>query len=572
MFDLVVKNGEIIDGTGKSRFRGDVGVAAGRIAAVGDLGTAVAGRVVDARGLAVAPGFIDVHSHHDLYLTGADAARRFESYLRQGVTTCVTGNCGWGLAPCPPGRRDALTDWLRTMCAPVDRIEWSTTEELFSYLGGRRLPANVAVLAGHGTIRLAIMGHDGRPCTPNELESMKALLRTALEAGCVGLSSGLMYDPGMYARTDELIELARVAAACDRPYVTHLRGYCSTLPQSTAEAIHIAQQAGARLQISHLHAVPFFGRLADLANAGIGVLERINAALPLPSLPSPPLTGALRALERAADEGTDIGFDVVPYTLGNTTASALFPPWATRGGRKMLLDRLRDPAIRPCIRRDLRSTTPRWPHWENDFWSDPYLRALGWKPVRVLSVRTDDNRWTEGRSFPEIGRVWGTDPFDALCRLTCEEEGELTFTFGYTARPWLEKMLHGLLLHRQASIGADAVLPLEGTPPPSAHGCFARILGRFSRELGLFSLEEAVRKMTSLPASQLGIEGRGELRRGASADLVVFHPGEVGDRIGDDGQPRPASGIRCVLVNGVPVVTEGRFDPDAHPGAVIRHA
>jgi len=570
MLDLLIKNGTVIDGTGKKGFRGDVGVSGDRIAEVGNLQEAKAHQTFDAGGLAVSPGFVDVHSHHDLYIVNRDSAFAFSSFVRQGVTTSVVGNCGWTLAPCSPESEKMILDLVRSMDIPIEEIPWQTTDEYLSYLEQQSLMCNVAHLVGHGAIRLSVMGDENRFCNPDELVRMQRLTRESLEAGCVGLSTGLMYYPGMFAHTDELIELARVAGELGKPYATHLRGYCTTLPDSIAEAVKICSESGAPLQVSHLHAIPFFGRLADLVQPVVNLLEAVNAWIPLPGLPNPVLDKGMKVLQEALDQGLDIGMDAVPYVLGNTTVTVLFPPWAIRGGKDRLLERLRDPEARQRMEHDIRTVVPRWPHWEEGSWSDPYIKALGWKPIRVLSVRSEENLWTEGKTFEAIGRVWGTDPFSALCRLTLEEDGEVAFTFGYPARPWIEKMFNKMLCHPMMSIGADSILPSQGIPPPSAYGCFPRILGHYSRDLGLFPLEEAVRKITSLPAGRYNLKNRGELRKGAFADIVLFDPGRINEAFTNDGRPASAEGIRHVFINGRPILSDGRLASDLYPGRVLR--
>jgi len=264
--------------------------------------------------------------------------------------------------------------------------------------------------------------------------------------------------------------------------------------------------------------------------------------------------------------------DIVPYTLGNTTATILFPPWANRGGKSKLLAHIRNPETRKRLEQEMMTTVPKWPHWEEGSWSDPYISAIGWKPIRVLSVQSDMNQWTKGKSFPEIAKEWKTSEFSALCRLMLEEDGEVAFTFGYPALPWIEKMFNKILAHPLMSIGADSVLPAqkEGTPPPSAYGCFPRIIGHYSRELGLFSIEEAIRKMTSLPARRYKLNNRGTLKNNAYADLVVFDPHEINENFTGEGKPDYAKGISHVFINGQWIIDNGNFKGHLMPGKVLR--
>jgi N-acyl-D-amino-acid deacylase len=569
-WDTVITGASVIDGTGKKAFPADIGISADRIAEIGKLDGAEARQTIRAEGMVVSPGFIDIHSHHDLYTVDQDPIKRFGSFVAQGVTSAVVGNCGWTMAPCLPKNKDMVLELIRSMGAPVKKLYWDTVPEYFSYIEGQGLLSNVAHLVGHGAIRLSIMGDDNRFSTPEELKKMERLVRESLDAGCVGLSTGLMYYPGMYAHTDELIALARVAAEFGRPYASHLRGYCTTLPQSITEAVTIARQARVHVQISHLHAVPFFGKAAPIIPRLVSVFESLNSIVPLPGLPNPVLDEGISLIDQAVESGLDIGMDAVPYTLGNTTITVLFPPWANRGGRAQLLERLKDPETRARIQHDIQTIVPTWPHWDEGSWSDPYIRAIGYRPIRVLSVKSTHNRWAEGKTFLEIAGRWSTDPFSALVRLTLEEDGEVAFTFGFPARPWIEKMFNAMLTHPRMSFGADSILPVVGTPPPSAYGCFPRILGHYCRQLKLFSLEEAVRKMTSLPAETYNLAGRGVLKKGAFADIVVFDPETVNERFDKNGLPVSADGISHVFINGVPVVVEGKIEESRRPGRVLR--
>jgi N-acyl-D-amino-acid deacylase len=573
MFDYLIKDALIIDGSGAKPFHGDVGVHGDKIEGLGRLDGAQAKNIIRADGLAVSPGFIDIHSHHDLYVIDQDPIARFEFFARQGVTTCVVGNCGWTAAPCIPERKQMLLDLIRSMGAPVQNISWNTMEEYFAYLETQSLICNLAQLVGHGAVRIAVMGDENRFCTPEESRQMQDMVRQSLAAGCIGLSSGLMYYPGMYCHTDELIDLAKVLNEFGRPYATHLRGYCTTLENSIDEALTIVEAAGVPLQISHLYAVPYLGKMiSNIIYEIINLIEAVNARFPLPPLPNPSLNSGFLRIQAALDKGTDVGIDIVPYTLGNTTATILFPPWANRGGKSKLLAHIRNPDMRKRLEREMTNTVPKWPHWEEGSWSDPYISAIGWKPFRVLSVQSDKNQWTKGRSFPEIAREWKTTEFSALCRLMLEEDGEVAFTFGFPARPWIEKMFNKVLAHPLMSIGADSVLPAQknGTPPPSAYGCFPRIIGHYSRELGLFPIEEAVRKMTSLPASHYKLDKRGILKKDAYADLVVFDPLEINESFTDDGMPQYAKGISHVFINGQQIVEDGSFHGNLMPGRVLR--
>jgi N-acyl-D-amino-acid deacylase len=569
-YDCIIAGASVVDGTGKKAFPADIGVSGDRITEVGKLDGAHAKRTIRAEGMVVSPGFIDIHSHHDLYIVDQDPVKRFGSFAAQGVTSSVVGNCGWTLAPAEPKHKDMVLELIRSMGVPMERLYWNSMAEYLSHIEKGGLMINVAQMVGHGALRLSVMGDDNRFSTPKELEEMKRLLKKSLEAGCVGFSTGLMYYPGMYAHTDELVSLAAVAAEFKRPYSTHLRGYCTTLPLSIAEAATIARKAKVRVQISHLHAIPFFGKAAPIIVRLVSAFEAINSVVPIPALPNPVLGQGIAAIDKAIEDGLDIGMDAVPYTLGNTTATVLFPPWANRGGRARLLERLRDPETKARIENDIKTIVPRWPHWEEGSWSDPYIRALGYSPIRVLSVGSRKNRWAEGKTFIEIANGWKTDPFSGLVRLVLEENGEVAFTFGFPARPWIEKMFNSMLTHPRMSIGADSIMPAVGTPPPSAYGCFPRVLGHYCGELKLFTLEEGVRKMTSLPAETYNLKDRGVLKKGAFADITVFDPKTINEAFDGDGKPAAAVGIKHVFINGSQIVDAAKVQEKLRPGRVLR--
>ncbi|NMB66069.1 MAG: amidohydrolase family protein [Spirochaetes bacterium] len=572
MIDILIKNGIIIDGTGSKAYNGNIGIKKDKIILDKQLHADHSHIVIDASGKIVAPGFIDIHSHHDLYIVDQDPVQRFSSFVLQGVTTSVVGNCGWAMAPCLPKYKSMVLELIQSMSVPVKQFYWESMKEYLSYIQLNSLMCNIAQLAAHWPIRISVMGDENRFCTDKELKQMKKLLRECMDAGCVGFSTGLMYYPGMYAHTDELIELAKVAGEYGRPYASHLRGYCTTLPFSITEAVTIAEKAKVPLQISHLHSLPFLGWISNVLPYFFTIIEAINSVIPLPGVPNPALDKGLEIINKAIDKGIDVGMDAVPYTMGNTTITALFPPWVNRGGRKKLLERLKDPEVRKKIKKQIETVIPQWPHWEEDSWSDPHIRAIGWKPVKVLSVGSDRNRWTEGKSFVEIAKVWKTDPFDALCRLTLEEEGEVTYIYGYPAKPWLEKMFNKMLLHPMMSIGADSILPAykEGTPPASAYGCFPRFIGHYSRELRLFPLEEAIRRITGLAASRYKLENRGIIKHNAFADIVIFDPDEINEQFTDDGKPASSTGIVHVFINGKHIVENANLKKGIMPGRVLK--
>ena len=430
-------------------------------------------------------------------------------------------------------------------------INWTSIGEFLSEIGKLGLMFNVACLAAHGPLRMAVMGEQCRFSNERELRSMKEWLREGMKSGAAGFSTGLMYFPGMYSHTDELIELAKVVGEFGRPYASHLRGYCTTLPYSITEAVTIAKQANIPLQISHLNALPMLGNMAAVAYYLINAMDGINRVVPVPGMPNATLARGFKIIQAAVDSGVDIGMDAIPNTLGNTTVTALFPPWANKGGKDELVKRLKNPEAAAKIAHDIRTIVPVWPHWEEGSWSDTRIKAIGWRAIRVLSVASSKNRALLGKNFIEIGRIWRTDAMSAMFRLTVEEEAQVTVLFGIPNKPWLEKMYNKVLEHPLVSIGSDSILPEFGPSPPMAYGCFPRFLGHYCRDIRLLPLEKAVHKMTALPARQVQTEGQGNLKEGAFADVVIFDPQAVDEAAAlTDGLPTFCKGIAHVITNG----------------------
>jgi len=570
MLDIIFRGGKVVDGTGAASFRADVGVRGGLIAGVGSLGDVDAGEVVDATGKVVIPGFIDIHTHNDLYVIRDDYKDVFESYLRQGITTCVASNCGWSLAPWPTEQTDLMLSTQRSMGVSRDlRPEWESQADFHDYLERRGMPMNFVPLVAQNPIRIAVMGSEARACTPDELEQMKAMVRVGMEAGCRGFSTGLTYFPGMYAHTDEIVELAKVSNEYGGRYATHVRGLSQNFDRAVQEAIEVARRSGSALQVSHFMAAPELGRMADVIYNVVGLLEAVNRVIPLPGVPNAALKKAIVLVDRALDEGMDVGMDFIPYVLGNTTVTQLYPPWANMGGTDGLLERLRDPATRATIRHDVETLKPTWPNWEDGTWSDNYLKSLGWKMFRILSVGSEKNNHMEGRRVLELASAAGKDPFDFLADLTVEEDGAVMFLMGMPPKPWTEKVFTLVQKHPQLSVGADSLFPEKGAPPLSAYGCFVRVIEHYVKELGFYTLEDAVRRCTGLAASRYGLDDRGTVKEGAAADLVCLDLEKVHDNsTWDDPQHYP-DGIEQVMLNGKFVVRDGAYDPDALAGKVL---
>ena len=530
-FDLIIENGSVVDGTGAPGRRADVGIAGRAITAIGDLGAASAARRLDARGCVVSPGFVDIHNHSDLVLL---ADGRAESMIRQGVTTQVTGNCG--LTPAPVHDR-VRTDIQKTMIGPsYGSWKWNTFGEFLGELRGASKATHVAALVGHGAIRAAAMGFENRRPTAGELDDMRRLTDEAMEAGAVGMSTGLVYPPGLYSETEELIELSRVVARHGGYYASHMRGEAGPVVESVQEVLRIAREAEISVQISHHKA-------AGRANWG---KVRTTYAL---------ISDAART--------RDVSFDIYPYTAGSANLSQLLPPWAHVGGPDAMLARLRDPALRPRIARDVVEGTPDW----NNFF------RFEWQDIRLAYVHAQRSRWMQGLSVHDAAVRAGRDPVECLLDLILEDDNRTTMVNFVMA----DEDVDFLLPKPESMIGSDgrAFTPGgptgEGHPHPRSYGAFARVFARYVREKGLLTLEAAVHKMTGKPARKLRLGRRGELREGWAADVTVFDPSTIRDRATFEEPHQFADGVHWVIVDGHLTLDRGALS-DRLVGTVLTPA
>lgn len=512
MLDLVLLNGRVLDGTGAPDFPADLGIKDGRIAAIGRLGEAEARERVDLAGLTVCPGFVDVHTHSDALPFDDDP---LPAKILQGVTTEVTGNCGSSTFPVAEATRHLLQEHHTGLFGRLP-WDWSDLRGYAERVQERGLLSNLAPLVGHGTLRVAVMGFERRAPRAEELATMRRLLAEALEQGAVGLASGLVYAPGMYAETGELVALASELRRAGRPYASHIRNETAALFDAVAEAITIGERNDVPVQVSHLKA------------AGQGNKGRAGELLAL--------------LEAARARGVEVTADAYPYTAASTTMAALLPPWCHEGGRAKLLERIVEPAARERLKREFAEGLPGWQN---------FAAATGWEAIIVASAENPDYL---GRSIAELSERLGLDPVDTFCRVLLEEHGTPTVVLHWAA----EADVRAILAHPLVMIGSDAIIA-RGRPHPRTWGTFPRVLGHYARDVGLFSQAEAVRKMTSLPARKFQLWDRGLIRPGLAADLVIFDPATVNDRATFEAPEQPPVGLPHVLVNGVFTVRDGVF-------------
>jgi N-acyl-D-amino-acid deacylase len=544
-FDKIVKNGKIIDGTGNPWYRADIGVEGERIREIGLLSASSADLVIDASGLFVSPGFIDIHSHSDLVCTLPDNAEILSPFVRQGTTTQVIGNCGISPSPVNKDSLPLMKGYLALITARDMPWNWSSFADYLAILEKTGVAMNVAPLVGQGAIRFSVMGANSEEPTKNEREEMRTLLAQTMEQGAIGMSAGLIYPPGMWTTTEDLIDLCYVVARYGSVFTCHVRGSSETAIESEREIIEIGRKTGVRVEHSHSEA---FGKAHW-----------------------PKVKETIRLDEKARSEGIDIAFDVIPYTTANTYLTAIFPPWSLEGGVPKLIERLSDKETRAKIRHDVEHKIPEWPPWKPGGWPHNLVEATGWENISLLYLGSQKNQKFLGKSLAEIGRLQGKHPFDAAADLVIEEKGDIMALYaGVSGDLTDEEHMKLLLRHPLASIAPDAILVGKGIPHPAAYGSFPRVVGRYGRDMRLFTIEEAVRKMTSLPSQRMGLKERGLLLKGYFADIVAFKPETIIDNATYDNPFQFPTGIEYVLVNGKLVVERGKHNTKVLAGKVLR--
>lgn len=516
-FDVVIRGGTIVDGTGSRGSRNDLGIRGDRVAAIGNLADADTKRSVNATGRIVCPGFIDMHSHSDSSLLEDGLAH---SAVRQGATTHVIGNCG--SSPAPVGSPVRLAG--HTL---------STYGDFLKALQKNGTSINVCGLVGHNSVRRAVMGTQNRQPTPVELRQMQDLVDEAMRSGAVGLSTGLVSPPGIYSKTDEIVALARVAARHGGQYSSHIRGEASTLVQAVGEAIQVGREAGLPVQISHHKA-------AGRENWGT-----TGKTLPM--------------IEAANRNGQRVRVDVYPYHAGSAGMAQLVPPWAHEGGSGALLGRLKDPVQRRRIARDMVRGTDNWPNFFKIEWDD----------IQIAAVGNRANRKWVGKRVADVARARKCDGVQACIDLLIEGNGRVRMINFIID----EREMQRVLRHPLSMIGSDgravSADTARGMPHPRYYGCFPRVLGRYCRQLKLFPLETAIHKMTAMPARQLSLSDRGTLKVGQAADVVVFNFQTIIDKATFQAPHQYPEGIDAVFVNGLPVVLDGGHT-ETRPGRILR--
>ena len=517
MFDLLIKGATVVDGTGAKPRIGDVAIKNGRFAALDHRIEAEARRVIPAGGYVVAPGFIDIHCHSDFAIFDSPHA---EIKLKQGVTLDVLGNCGVSLAPLDGDARASIQAESDADIASWDHpLDWSAYDEYIRTIEQTGVSINVMGLVGHGTLRLAAMGHSDAPPTTEQMDHMKSLLAGSLDAGAAGLSTGLIYAPGCFADTRELIELAKVAGRKGGFYASHIRNEAEGIITALEEVIRIGREARIPVHVSHL-------KVAGINNWHLWQT-------------------VINKLEQARADGIDITCDVYPYFHSCTTLLALLPPWALEGGVPSLIPRLQDPRQRRQMITDIKNGIPGW---ENMYHNS------GWCKTVVSSVQRPENKEVEGKSIAAIAEDRQVDPFDLVFDLVASENGVVSII----SESMNEENMVRFLTLPFAMIGSDGS-PSRGRPHPRLYGTFPRVFRRIVRELGALSIEAAVHKMSGQTARRLGLQEAGIVRRGLKADAVIFDPLTFGDTATYDHPQRFAQGLLATIVNGEVVIDGEKY-------------
>jgi N-acyl-D-aspartate/D-glutamate deacylase len=519
-YDVLITGARIVDGSGNPYYRADIGIREGRIAALApDLSSAQATRRIDADGLVASPGFIDAHSHDDGYILAEPTARLKVS---QGVTTTVVGNCGHTLAPMPADKTDFLDKMSMMMggqALPEVFYGIDTYSDYLEAVASAKPGINVVPLIGHGTIRIAVMGYENRAPAPEELERMKALTTDAMEAGAFGISSGLIYIPGIYAKTEEVAELARVAGRYNGIYTTHLRNEGSRQMAAIEEALTIGRAGGMPVHIAH-------HKIAGRTNWGMS-------------------GQTLARFHRAREEGQEVTCDQYPYRAGSTMLAAALPPAFAAGGPERYVEKLKDPAVRQSVIEMIAS--------KDDSWQN-LVGEAGFENVQIsFSMAHPDY---QGRSLADIASAENRSPYDVFFDLIIEEKTKV----GMVVFMMDDADIERIMADPVTMIGSDGIPTLgESKTHPRMTSTFPRVLARYVREKRVLSLEGAVQKMTSLPAQTFRLKTKGLVKEGFDADLTLFDPKTVSDKGTYQDPLQPPEGIAYVLVNGVVAVAQGRF-------------
>jgi N-acyl-D-amino-acid deacylase len=528
-FDVIIKGGTVYDGTSAEPQQADVAIHGDRIAGVGDFKSAKAKTVIDAKGLAVAPGFINMlsWSTESLIQDG-----RSQSEIRQGVTTEIMGE-GESMGPVNDRVRDHM---LRAQTDIKYDIKWNTLAEYLQYLEKRGISCNVASFLGATTVREYVIGFEDKPPTLEQLEQMRDLVRMEMEAGALGIGTSLIYPPAFYAKTEELIELCKVAAKYQGKYISHMRSEGNQLFEALDELLRMAREANIPAEVYHIKA-------AGEKNW-------------------PKEDELLARVERAQREGLKITADMYTYTAAGTGLDACLPPWTEDGGYPALFKRLRDPATREKIKAEVKI--------DSDKWENLYLAAGSPEKILLVGFKSDKLKPLTGKTLAEVAKMRGKDPIDTIMDLIAEDESRIGTVYYLMSEENVKKELRKPWISFGSDEASQAPEPpfTKSNPHPRAYGNFARVLGKYVRDEKIVPMKEAIHRLSGLPATDLGLDHRGFLKEGMFADVVVFDPATISDRATFEKPHQYAVGMKHVFVNGVQVIKDGEHTA-AKPGRAL---
>ncbi|MFZ0917101.1 MAG: D-aminoacylase [Candidatus Udaeobacter sp.] len=528
-FDVIIRGGTVYDGTGAEPRQADVAIRGDRVGGIGDFKRAKAKTVIDAKGLAVAPGFINMlsWSTESLIQDG-----RSQSEIRQGVTTEIMGE-GESMGPVNDRVREHILDSQTDIKYDV---KWNTLAEYLQYLEKRGISCNVASFLGATTVREYVIGFEDRPPTPDQLEQMRELVRKEMEAGALGIGTSLIYPPAFYARTEELIELCKVAAKYQGKYISHMRSEGNQLFEALDELLRIAREANIPAEVYHIKA-------AGEKNW-------------------PKEDELLARIERAQKDGLKITADMYTYTAAGTGLDACLPPWTEDGGYPALFKRLSDPATREKIRAEVKI--------DSDKWENLYLAAGSPEKILLVGFKSDKLKPLTGKTLAEVAKMRGKDPIDTIMDLIAEDESRIGTVYYLMSEENVKKELRKPWISFGSDEASQAPEPpfTKSNPHPRAYGNFARVLGKYVRDEKVLPMSDAIHRLSGQPATNLGLDHRGFLKEGMFADVVVFDPATISDRATFEKPHQYAVGVKHVFVNGVQVIKDGEHT-GAKPGRAL---
>jgi N-acyl-D-amino-acid deacylase len=528
-FDVIIRGGTVYDGTGTEPRQADVAIRGDRIAGVGDFKPAKAKTVIDAKGLAVAPGFINMlsWSTESLIQDG-----RSQSEIRQGVTTEIMGE-GESMGPVNDRVREHI---LHTQADIQYDIKWNTLAEYLQYLEKRGISCNVASFLGATTVREYVIGFEDKPATPEQLEQMRDLVRKEMEAGALGIGTSLIYPPAFYAKTEELIELCKVAAKYQGKYISHMRSEGNQLFEALDELLRIAREANIPAEVYHIKA-------AGEKNW-------------------PKEDELLARIERAQKEGLNVRANMYTYTAAGTGLDACLPPWAEDGGYPALFKRLRDPATREKIKAEVKI--------DSDKWENLYLAAGSPEKILLVGFKSDKLKPLTGKALAEVAKMRGKDPVDTIMDLIAEDESRIGTVYYLMSEENVKKELRKPWISFGSDEASQAPEPpfTKSNPHPRAYGNFARVLGKYVRDEKVLPMSDAIHRLSGQPATNLGLDHRGFIQEGMFADVVVFDPARISERATFEKPHQYGVGVKHVFVNGAQVIKDGEHT-GAKPGRAL---